>query len=319
MTTREPLVSIILCVYKVERLIRRSARSVFGQTYPNIEFIFVDDGSPDRSVNVLEELLSGEFRHLQSRVRIIRQENTGLAPARLAGLRAAKGDYILFIDPDDWCRTTQVEKLVLAAVKNDADMVICNYFNAYHHYFIPRREKRYETRTEMLRALLCHHHLRGYLWNKLIRRELYTDASLYFPETCHCEDLVRVAQAIWRARKIVYIRDRLIFYNRVNPNSVSKQSKVQKTIDVIRNIMGMYMHYYGREDFPFQDVEEPMLLSVISQVLRLHATNLFDEFPVLLPKCAPLIARFPSREFFEDIPRRTQLEMKAQLENLSTK
>ena len=307
---RQPLVSIILCVYKVEKFIGHCCETVFGQTYPNIEFIFVDDGSPDDSIAVVEELLNGRFIHLKGRVKIIRQENMGLAGARVSGLAVATGEYVLFIDPDDWCSTSQVEKMVAAAVEQDADMVICNYYSAYRHHKVPRREKRYESKHEMIRALVCHHHLRGYLWDKLVRRELYTNPDLFFPRTCHCEDLVRTAQAIHFAKHVVYIRDRLAYYNKTNPNSASKRQRIIRTTDVIHNIMGLFMHYYGKPDSPFEGFELPMLLSIAVQVLRIQSFDLFRQYPVILEKCAAVIESYPRRDLFKDIPRSTQKETK---------
>jgi len=314
MLSNGPLVSVILCVYNVEPYIRRCARSVFGQTYPNIDFVFVDDGSPDKSIEILEDILDKEFSHLKDRVNIIRQENGGLPKARLAGLKAAKGDYILFLDPDDWCKSIMVEKLVNAAIEKKADVVVCNYYNAYRHIIIPRREKKFDDRRSTLRALMCHHHFRGYLWDKLVKRELYKDLydnpDFYFPQMCHCEDLVMTAQVVNRADEIAFIKDRLVYYNKVNPNSASKRKRYQQTSEVIHNIMGMFMHYYGSEASPFQGIEEPVLMSVASQIVRIHAPELFDKYPVILQKCAPLIKDFPNLKIYKDIPFKTQLRIK---------
>lgn len=314
MLSHGPLISVILCVYNVEPYIRRCARSVFGQTYPNIDFIFVDDGSPDKSIEILEDILDKEFSHLKQRVTIVRQPNAGLPGARMAGLKAAKGDYVLFLDPDDWCKTSMVEKLVEAAVNKNADVVVCNYFNAYRYIVVPRREKKYDDRSSTLRALMCHHHFRGYLWDKLVKRELYQDLyddpAFYFPKECHCEDLVMTAQVVHRADEIAFIKDRLVYYNKVNPHSASKRKRYLQTSEVIHNIMGLFMHYHGSENSPFKGIEEPVLLSVASQIVKIHAPEMFDEYPVIMEVCAPLIESFPNMRVFKDIPFRTQRKIK---------
>ena len=124
-------VSIIVPIYKVERYIEQCAESVLGQTWPDIQFIFVDDGSPDASVQKLEALIDSKFTALKDRITIIRKENGGLPQARLSGLKKAEGHYILHVDSDDWLEPDAVEKLVHKAEETDADVV----------YFYVRKEK----------------------------------------------------------------------------------------------------------------------------------------------------------------------------------
>ena len=116
-------VSIIVPIFKVEAYIADCARSVLGQSYPDIEFIFVDDGSPDRSVEILESLIRHEFPARKQQVILLRKPNGGLPQARLSGLAAASGDYILHVDSDDWIEADAAEKLVGKAESEDADVV----------------------------------------------------------------------------------------------------------------------------------------------------------------------------------------------------
>ncbi|MBQ5836463.1 MAG: glycosyltransferase family 2 protein, partial [Alistipes sp.] len=94
-------ISLIVPIYGVERYIAQCAKSVLGQTYEDIQFIFVNDGTKDRSMEILGELIEAEFSHLKERILIINKENGGLPSARKAGLEAAEGEYILFADSDD--------------------------------------------------------------------------------------------------------------------------------------------------------------------------------------------------------------------------
>lgn len=112
-------VSFILPVYNVEKYVRRAIDSLLAQTMPDFEAIFVDDGSPDRSADIISEAAAHD-----SRLRLIRKENGGVASARNAGLDAARGKYIFFLDPDDWVEPDAAEQLADAADREDADIVI---------------------------------------------------------------------------------------------------------------------------------------------------------------------------------------------------
>ena len=100
-------VSFILPVYNVEKCIRRAIDSLLAQTMPDFEAIFIDDGSPDRSADIISEAAAHD-----SRLRLIRKENGGVASARNAGLDAARGKYIFFLDPDDWVEPDAAEQLL---------------------------------------------------------------------------------------------------------------------------------------------------------------------------------------------------------------
>lgn len=94
-------VSIIVPIYGVERYIEKCAESVLSQTWPDIQFIFVNDGTPDRSIELLEALIDSRFAHLKDRIVIINKENGGLPQARLSGLKVATGDFVMHVDSDD--------------------------------------------------------------------------------------------------------------------------------------------------------------------------------------------------------------------------
>ena len=117
-------VSIIVPVFKVEKYIEQCARSVLGQSYPCIQFIFVDDFTPDRSIELLEALIDKEYSGLKDTITIIRKPvNEGLPQARKTGVQAATGDYIMHVDSDDWIEPDAAEKLVAKAEETGADVV----------------------------------------------------------------------------------------------------------------------------------------------------------------------------------------------------
>ena len=122
-TDNNPLVSIIVPVYKAEKYIHQCVDSLLTQTYRNIEVILVDDGSPDRSGAICDEYAAAD-----SRVKVIHQPNGGVSVARQTGMDNATGDYFIHADPDDWVESTMIEELMAKAIEEDADMVICDYY-----------------------------------------------------------------------------------------------------------------------------------------------------------------------------------------------
>ena len=116
-------VSLIAPVYGVEKYIAKFAESVLGQSYRDVQFIFVNDGTKDRSMEILVELVESKYSDLKSRIVMINKENGGLPSARKAGLEAAEGDYILFADSDDWLETDALAKIMAKADETDADII----------------------------------------------------------------------------------------------------------------------------------------------------------------------------------------------------
>jgi glycosyltransferase EpsH len=126
-----PLVSIVVPVYNVEKYLFQCLDSIVNQTYTNLEIIVVNDGSPDGSYQVFEK-----FSENDSRIKIINQENAGLSAARNAGIKEATGEYLMFVDSDDWVETTIVENLLSKI--NGVDLIVCSYYRSYENTVIPR-------------------------------------------------------------------------------------------------------------------------------------------------------------------------------------
>ena len=104
-------ISLVIPIYGVERFIGRFAESVLGQSYPFIQYVFVNDGTKDSSIQILESLIDSKFSHLRDRIVIVHKENEGLPAARKTGIEYATGDYIWHIDSDDWIEEEAVSKI----------------------------------------------------------------------------------------------------------------------------------------------------------------------------------------------------------------
>lgn len=112
------MISVIVPVYKVEKYLRRSIESVLNQTYTDLEIVLVDDGSPDQC-----GMICDEYAQKDSRIRVIHKENGGLSSARNAGIKIAKGEYITFLDSDDYIENDAYETLINVAANTDADVI----------------------------------------------------------------------------------------------------------------------------------------------------------------------------------------------------
>ena len=124
-------VSIIIPIYNVEQWIERCAHSLFGQTMEDLEYIFIDDCTPDDSVAILLRVLES-YPHRKHQVKLLHNEkNHGLAFTRACGIQAASGDYIIYSDSDDWVELDYCEKLYQKAVEEHADVVACSHFESF--------------------------------------------------------------------------------------------------------------------------------------------------------------------------------------------
>lgn len=214
-----PKVSVIVPVYGVEKYIERCAKSLFEQTLDDIEFIFVDDCTPDKSIEILKNVLS-EYTNRQLQTQIIRlDQNGGLPHARKVGLRLATGNYIIHCDSDDWVDTDMYRAMYEKAVETNADMVVCDFVVTDGDSFNERKEACHTTNPMqfMENCLLRKDHWA--LWNKLFKREAYS--RVVHPKDAMGEDMATTIQLVWNCKSLAYIPEP--YYNYYyNPNSITK-------------------------------------------------------------------------------------------------
>ena len=236
-------VSLIVPIYKVEKYIEQCARSVLGQSWPSIQFIFVDDCSPDSSIDILEALIEREFASLKDRIQIIRKPvNEGLPQARKTGLEAATGDYILHVDADDWIEPDAVEKLALKAGETGADVV---YFFAWKEFGDGRSrvitDKEFATPQDFADAVLVHDAHPSVVL-KFWRRTLFSP-EIFFPRYGQAEDMVQSLQLLDRAKKAVRLPEPLYHYRRSDSDAMSRGKRARKKSHQLRNYLDLYRFY----------------------------------------------------------------------------
>lgn len=224
--TQRPKVSIIIPVYGVEKYIERCIRSLFEQTLRDIEYIFIDDCTPDKSVEILKRVLE-EYPQRKSQVVIHRMEkNSGQAAVRKWGMLNATGEYVIHCDSDDWVDVHMYEEMYNKAIEEDADVVVCDFCSTdceneqYSKGLISK-----ERENVIVDVLLWR--IAGCLWNKLVRRKEYTDHDLNYPTHNMGEDAALIVQILWNAKRISYLPKPLYYYY-TNPTSITKDVTDEK-------------------------------------------------------------------------------------------
>lgn len=216
-------VSILVPFYNVEKYVGKCVASLFQQTYKNIEYIFVNDCSPDNSLEIIEKSI--ETYGVKEKCHIItHQKNMGICVSRNDCLNNASGDYVLFIDSDDYIDHDMVELLVKAALKEDADISGCGYTEEYddHSVMIPQRYT--NDYNEMLKAITVLT-IKGVMWKLLIRRSIIEDNHIRFmPEKNMVDDYLFCCQVFYYSRRFAGVDRCMYHYVQFNPNNYSQRT-----------------------------------------------------------------------------------------------
>lgn len=214
---KESAISVIVPVYKAENYLHRCVDSLLAQTFSNFELILIDDGSPDRSGEICDE-----YALKDSRVRVFHKENGGVSTARQHGVDCARGEYMIHADPDDWVEANMLEELYRKAREEDADMVICDFYEEFlgKQRYVKQQPSALNHET-VLHELLFQQ-LHGSCCNKLVRLACYNMYEIRFPKLIYCEDLSVNISLLNHPLKISYLNRAFYHYDRsINPNSIT--------------------------------------------------------------------------------------------------
>ena len=212
-------ISILTPIYGVEKYIEQCARSLFEQSYAPIEYIFVDDCTPDKSIGILQSLLK-EYPERAQQVRIIHHDrNRGVGAARQTALMAATGDYLLFADSDDMLPEDAVKKLARKADSSHADLIDGGY-REWCDEKAGRLQKPFDVSDKkLLKLLVCQNIITNRLWGRIYKRSLIMEHRIFFEEGInYAEDLFWNAQFMFYGKK-VNIDDAVYYYRTDNENS----------------------------------------------------------------------------------------------------
>ncbi|MBP3206812.1 MAG: glycosyltransferase family 2 protein [Campylobacter sp.] len=228
-----PLISIIIPIYNVEKHIVKCATTLFEQDFDSIEYIFVNDCSPDNSMQILQSVIE-KYPNRKDNIKIINNEkNNGIAFTRKFGLDNANGEYILFIDSDDWTQLDMVSSLYKKAKEDDADVVVCDYYYALKNKNIHISYKLPNTKFEIMNSFAYKANYMNYFWNKLVKKDLYKIEYFLPIRITMTEDLFTMFKLFFDAKKISQINKPLYYYNQTNTSSIMKNYKLSYVEDKI--------------------------------------------------------------------------------------
>ena len=221
----DPLLSVIIPVYNAEQRIEACLTSLMQQTYDEIEFILIDDGSTDRSCEIMKE-----FVQRDRRMQLIEQTNAGVSAARNAGINAAKGEYVGFVDADDWIEPRMYESLMKSAVSSNSDIVVCGYYVDYPGNRVAGASlEEFHAELDSLDGLATVLATRNrFVWTRIFRRSILD--SVRFREDIHWgEDTLFVVEAAMGAARTTVVHMPLYHYVQT-PSSATRSATNPKRI-----------------------------------------------------------------------------------------
>ena len=232
-----PLISIIVPVYNVEKYIHRSINSLLKQTYKKIEIILVDDGSPDNC-----PMICDEYAKKDNRIKVIHKINGGLSDARNAALDIVTGEYITFVDSDDFVSENLIELLVKPILKYSCEItvvganIIDEAGNIYSQYKCEKSELL--TGIKLTKTLISNHYPYNFVWGKMFKAELFH--NIRFPVNRLYEDIATTYLLTYKAKNVFLNKECGYYYFLNRPDNITSQLKSNKSLkryyDLLSNL-----------------------------------------------------------------------------------
>lgn len=280
---KDPVISIIAPIYGVEKYIAAFAESVLSQSYPHIQFVFVNDGTKDSSIDILKSVIEANYSHLKEQILIIDKQNGGLPAARKTGLEHATGDYIYHVDSDDYIAEGSIAAIAQKASETDADIIYFNYVKEYENRVSVKREKLYtiEQKEEYI-SNMYNHKSYGTLCNKCVKRSVYQNNSISHPKYGYAEDCYVSTQLVGYAKSIAYLDEVVYHYRKNVSTAMTRQGRKKRKMEYALNFLDLYEKY---RDVP----EEKNPVAVLFDDILIQAgwysifynLDLFTQYPYL--------------------------------------
>ena len=230
-----PNVSVIVPFYNVEEYIEKCLETLVSQTLEDIEIILVNDGSKDKSIEIVNKFL----KTYPEKLVYLEKENGGLSDARNYAINYAKGEYIAFLDSDDYVEKDMYEKMYELAKKENSDMVECNFYWEYPNKIKEDIGVTYNGKNEMLEKI------RVVAWNKLIKREILISSKVQFPKGYRYEDVEFTYKLIPYIETVSFLKEPCVHYiQRQGSISNSQNERTKEIFDVLEHVI----EYYKEKD-----------------------------------------------------------------------
>jgi glycosyltransferase involved in cell wall biosynthesis len=279
-------ISALVPIYGVEKYIERCARSLFEQTYPDLEYVFVNDCSPDQSMDILKRVMD-DYPSRKSSVRIIGHEkNRGLAAARKTAYGAATGEFVTMVDADDWMELNAIELLVKKQAETGADVVSGN---ACFHY--SDRVEIIEQPTTLSKKEIVLEKLgngwQNVIWGRIIRRSVIEAHHIEGIECCDMgEDKYQMVQICYYADSFATVGEIVYNYERRNDHSIvaqqSKDKLLKKALQSLQNNIGLQKFFSDKEVFYYEEASKQTMLYAYEVLKMMVRFNKKQHFPFVV-------------------------------------
>ncbi len=295
-------ISIVIAIYNCDKYIEVCARSLFDQTLNDIEYIFVNDATPDNSITILESIME-EYPNRKSFIKIINLEkNMGVANARRVGIENATGEYVIHTDSDDWIDKDMYERLYLKAKETDADIVGCNFRHEFTDLQYDFHQEYADSMEENISRLI-NGRIFPSLCTSLTRRSLIKDNNVAFPIGLNMgEDLFFNLQLYLHAKKIVSIDWAPYHYRHTEDSSCVQRTRRSIDSDIaIASLIEKLMqeqHLYERYA---KDIDYRKFFSKLPLVQNLDNKENYQEWLNIYPETNRLIWKYDQFDWKQKI------------------
>lgn len=264
------LVSIIVPVYNVEPYIKKCIQSLCDQTYQNIEIIIINDGSLDGSEKIIIDNYSSD-----DRIKYYKKENGGLSSARNFGIEKCKGDFIAFVDSDDWVDNQFVDCLVSNLVESKSGIAICNMDYIFSNGKIKKRTPKINqtkcvSSEEALKELLIGRQYKCHAQNKMYVAELFKKTGIRFPLGKIYEDVFTTYKLIYEAKNVILINENLYYYLQNRPGSILATGFNNNRFAIFEAIQEAENFFIEQNLNLYKELQKFYILNVVSLVNYLY-------------------------------------------------
>lgn len=284
----EPLVSVLVPVYGVEKYIEKCVRSLFEQTYDNIEYVFVDDKTNDNSISILKNVLK-EYPKRKDNVKIVKHiQNKGLSGARNTAIDNSTGDYLMHVDSDDYLDLNVVESLVNTALFNNADIVVYDMKYVYDDRCFPVVQSVNTNPKEYIKQLLTYE-VSVCVCGKFYKSSLYKDYDIRFIEGLNFgEDYVTSPRIAYYAKKIAYCDKCFYNYVQYNNSSYTNSYKAKNVTDLVRAVAILDDFFHNKEDYTIYGNDIALAHLYVKVRLLIGVCLNYQNIGELIPKLSEL-------------------------------
>lgn len=292
-------VSILVPVYGVESYIERCARSIFEQTYQNLEIIFVDDCTPDKSIDILQRVLE-DYQQRKAQTKIIKHEkNRGLTAARKTAYTRAKGDFVFFVDSDDWMDGDLIENYIRAEMDTDADVIMSDYYINTGSTVTRRSQRPEHCDPISIVAESLMNKLHAGTWCHFYKHSFLKKHNITLAPYSYYEDMYLLISVMMNNPSISYCPFASYHY-RKNPTSLSNSQNIIKRIRSLEE-MCKNMNILNER---FHLVNDPVLCLAFYHSINFNKIKLIGEYYHYPKKLKKALRYFP--ESYAYIPTKTR-------------